>query len=158
MSSARKQSDEAAVAWLEQRLEAAGATLLAMPQRGMGPRLRQVRWPESFAGERAAGEGADGRRLRPPVPTAADISRMDETYSWIGLIPADRVVLRRIVHARSLVSPLTGRHIYSWRKVAVLLGADHRAVQRWYLSGLALMLDELEKLGKRSCICDHYRL
>jgi len=68
------------------------------------------------------------------------------------------VVLRRIVHARSLVSPLTGRHIYSWRKVAVLLGADHRAVQRWYLSGLALMLDELEKLGKRSCICDHYRL
>jgi len=134
-----------------ERLEEAGATLLAMPQRGMGPRLRQVRWPETGDSEGTGIDGSD-RCLRPSAPSAAQISRMDETFGWIGLIPGDRVVLRRIVHARSLVSPLSGRHIYSWRKVAALLGADHRAVQRWHLNGLCLILDGLRELGKISLL------
>jgi hypothetical protein len=76
---------------------------------------------------------------------------MDEVFGWIGLIPQDRVVLRRIVHARSLVSPLTGRHLYSWRKLGTLLGADHKAVQRWHWDGLGLILDALSNCGKKAC-------
>jgi len=136
--------------WLGKRLEEAGATLLALPQRGMGPQLRQVRWPETAQekSENTRAGATISARLRAPAPSATEISRMDETYGWIGLIPQERVVLRRIVHARSLVSPLTGRHIYSWRKVGTLLGTDHRAIQRWHLDGLWVILDELQKLGK----------
>ena len=37
---------------------------------------------------------------------------MDEAMAWISLIPLDRYVLRRIVGARSLVHPITERHLY----------------------------------------------
>lgn len=122
-------------------------TLLALPLQGLGPKLRRVRWPDVSL-EEGRGGSASGTRLRPPAPSAAEISRMDEAFGWIGLIPQDRIVLRRIVHARSLVSPLTGRHLYSWRKLGVLLGADHKAVQRWHSDGLGLILRRLREIGK----------
>src|SRR3954451_18159727 len=55
---------------------------------------------------------------------------------WLSLIPADRFVLQRIVGARALVAPLTGRHLYSWRRLEHAIGADHRAVQRWHADGI----------------------
>ena len=61
---------------------------------------------------------------------------MDQAFSWIPLIPADKVVLRRIVGCRCLVSPLTGRHLFSWRRLARLVGADHKAIQRWHASAI----------------------
>jgi hypothetical protein len=64
---------------------------------------------------------------------------MDEAMGRIALIPADRYVLRRIVGARSLVSPATGRHLFAWRRLGLLLGADHKAVQRWHAQGIALI-------------------
>lgn len=64
---------------------------------------------------------------------------MDEVLSWIQLIPQENYVLRRIVGARALVSPLTGRHLFSWRRLGKLLGADARAVQRWHEKGLSLI-------------------
>ena len=142
--------DESRLEWLGQRLEEAGGTLLALPQHGLGPQLRRVRWPETAVEETGNGT-MSGRRLRPAVPGACEITRMDEAFGWIGLIPQDRLVLRRIVHARSLVSPVTGKHLYSWRKLGMLLGADHKAVQRWHLDGLTLILGGLRKLGKYTC-------
>jgi len=152
----RRRASEVEIEWLLARLEEAGATLLALPSRGRGPALRQVRWPET------AGEGGDqasgNHRIRPPSPGAAEISRMDEAFSWIGLIADDRVMLRRIAHARALVSPLTSRHIYSWRKLGLLLGADHKAVQRWHRDALEAILDQLRKIGKIACNHPHNRL
>ena len=52
-------------------------------------------------------------------------------------------MLRRIVGARSLVSPVTERHLYSWRRLATLLGADHKAIQRWHGQGVALIVAAL---------------
>ena len=147
--SAARKATAAEIEWLIGRLEEAGATLLALPHQGMGPRLRQVRWPES-PGEIGDSGGTSGGRLRPAIPGAAEISRMDEAFGWIGLIPPERIVLRRIVHARSLVSPCTGRHLYSWRKLGVLLGADHKAVCRWHQQGIAAIASELAGLGKKS--------
>ena len=123
------------------RLEEAGATLLALPNTGYTTRLRTsvldvVRdTVEAFAGEKG--------RVRPPVPPAARITRMDEALSWVALIPPDRYVLRRIVGARALVSPVTERHLFTWRRLAVVLGADHKAVQRWHAQGLALIVQAL---------------
>src|SRR6187399_2191148 len=87
------------------RLEEAGGTLLALPGTGWSTRMRA----SSLEIVRAAVEsyGWSNDRIRPPVPSAARISRMDEAMNWLPLIPMDRYVLRRIVGARSLVHPVT---------------------------------------------------
>jgi hypothetical protein len=97
------------------RLEAAGSTLIAL-RLSYGPTGHRSAMPE-------------------PVREAA----MDEALGWVGLIPADRYVLRRIVHARAIVSPTNQRHLFTWSAIARLIGADRRAVQRWHAQGIALI-------------------
>jgi len=125
------------------RLEEAGTTLLALPGTGWTTKLRT----SSLEIVRAAIEnyGWTENRVRPAVPSAARISRMDEAMGWIPLIPLDRYVLRRIVGARSLVSPTTERHLFPWRRLAVAIGADHKAVQRWHRQGIALIVAALKR-------------
>jgi len=133
-------------AFVIQRLEQAGAALLALPGTGWSTRLRT----SSLDIVRTAMEsyGWSTKRLRPPVPSAIDISRMDEAMGWITLIPLDRYVLRRIVGARSLVHPITQRHLFPWRRVATAIGADHKAVQRWHAQGIALIVAALNDEGR----------
>ena len=123
------------------RMEEAGATLLALPDTGWSTRLRI----SSLEIVRTALEayGWNDARIRPLVPSAAKISRMDEAMSWIPLIPLDRFVLRRIVGARSLVHPITDRHLFPWRRLGKALGADHKAVQRWHAQGIAIIVQAL---------------
>ncbi|MGC8525408.1 MAG: DUF6362 family protein [Acidibrevibacterium sp.] len=124
------------------RLEEAGATLLALPQRGYSTRLRLGALEIVRAASEAYGwEG--NTRLRPPVPSAAQITRMDEAFSWLGLIPDERYVLRRILAARALTHPLTGRHLYPWRRLGTALGADHKAIQRWHREAVGLLVAAL---------------
>ena len=129
------------------RLEEAGATLLALPGTGYSTRLRvsQIDIVQS-----ALEAYPDAGRLRPAVPSASRITRMDEALGWISLIPRDRYVLRRIVGARSLVSPLTERHLYSWRRLGGVLGADHKAVQRWHAQGVDMIVAARIALHKRA--------
>jgi len=125
------------------RLEEAGATLLALPNTGWTTKLRV----SSLELVRAAVEnsGWTEQRVRPAVPSASRISRMDEALGWITLIPLDRYVLRRIVGARSLVSPTTDRHLFPWRRVATAIGADHKAVQRWHRQGIDMIVAALTR-------------
>jgi hypothetical protein len=126
---------------LIQRLEEAGQTLLALPNTGYSTRLRTTALDILRDTVEAAPD--DRPRLRTAHPDNARITRMDEALGWITLIPRDRHVLRRIVGARTLVSPITDRHLYSWRRLAILIGADHKAVQRWHAQGIALILAAL---------------
>lgn len=137
--------DSAAVIY---RLEEAGTTLLRLPNTGHSTRLRT----SSFEVLASALDGADlatakpdATRLRPLPPDSARIDRMDEAWAWLGLIPGDRYVLRRIVGARALVSPITERHVFSWRRLGTALGADHKAVQRWHAQGVALIVAGLRR-------------
>ena len=125
------------------RLEEAGATLLALPGSGWSTRLRT----SSLEIVRTAIEsyGWSTNRIRPPLPSPARITRMDETMGWISLIPVERYVLRRIVGARSLVHPITGRHLFPWRRIAVTIGAHHKAVQRWHAQGIESIVTQLNK-------------
>ena len=107
------------------RLEEAGAAMLACAD------IENYGWTTN--------------RIRPPVPSAARITRMEEAMSWIPLIPMDRYVLRRIVGARSLVHPITERHLFPWRRLATALGADHKAVQRWHAQGIDLIVSALNR-------------
>ena len=125
------------------RLEEAGATLLAMRATGWTTKLRA----SNIEIVRTAVEnyGWSEARLRPPVPSSEKITRMDEAMGWIGVIPLDRYVLRRIVGARSLVHPLTERHLFPWRRLGAALGADHKAVQRWHAQGIDMIVAALNR-------------
>ena len=127
--------------WVVARLEEAGRTLLALPGTGYSTKLRTSSLDIVRTAMEAYGD-ANGR-VRPSIPSAAHITRMDEALGWIPMIPQDRYVLRRIVGARCLVSPMTDRPLYSWRKLGDLLGADHKAVQRWHAQGIALLVSLL---------------
>jgi Domain of unknown function (DUF6362) len=131
--------------YVNYRLEEAGATLLALPGTGWTTRLRS----SSIEIVRTALEayGWEAARIRPAVPSADKIDRMDEAMAWIPLIPDNRYVLRRVVGARSLVHPITDRHLYSWRRLGVVLGADHKAVQRWHAQGIGMIVAALHLAG-----------
>jgi hypothetical protein len=126
------------------RLEEAGQTLLSLPARGPTTALRQTRHQylaeavEIFATESDAAPQI-------PTPSAARITRMDQALAWIPLIPEANLVLRRIVGCRSLVSPLTERHLFTWRRLARLLGADHKAIQRWHATGIDTIVATLNR-------------
>jgi hypothetical protein len=128
------------------RLEEAGATLLALPGTGHSTRLRMSQLDVVKAAAEAY--GWDRGRVRPAVPSASRITRMDEALGWISFIPRDRYVLRRIVGARSLVSPVTERHLYSWRRLGQLIGADHKAVQRWHGQGIDILVGAVTALRR----------
>ena len=125
------------------RLEEAGRTLLALPPGGYSTGLRT----NTAALVRHMIEAGEGEpvpaRLHPPTPSAAVITRMDEALGWIPLIPRDRSVLRRIVGARALVNPMTDRHLYSWRRLGTMIGADHKAVQRWHAQAVDMIVAAL---------------
>ena len=129
--------------WVIARLEEAGTTLLAMPNTGPSTRLVQggLEWVRDVAESYGRGRA----KLRPAIPSAAQITRMDQAYRWISQIPEDRYVLRRIVGARSLVHPMTGRYLYSWRRLGTAVGADHKAVQRWHAQGIDVIVAVLNR-------------
>jgi len=127
------------------RLEEAGRTLLALPNTGPTTNLRVTRHDIVQTAIEAYGWSKMDARLRPPIPSSADITRMDEALDWIPRITIDRYVLRRIVGARALISPITERHLFPWRRLATLLGADHKAIQRWHAQGIDLIVAALNK-------------
>ncbi len=128
------------------RLEEAGRALLALPETGYSSRLRLN--TVQFIRAALEGNGCDSvrgeaGRLRPTAPDSEQISRMDEALGWIPLIPRETYVLRRVVGCRALVSPATERHLFPWRRIGVLLGADHKAVQRWHAQGIDIIVAAL---------------
>lgn len=124
------------------RLEEAGRTLLALPGTGWSTKLRSTQL--EIVRSALESYGWTKRPIRPAVPSARRISRMDEALTWIPLIAPDRYVLRRIVGARALVHPVSDRHVFSWRRLAAVVGADHKAVQRWHAQGIALIVAALQ--------------
>ena len=129
-------------AYITYRLEEAGATLLALPGTGYSTRLKvsHLNMVQEACEALGAGAGSSSGPIRPPIPSASRITRMDEALGWIALIPRERYVLRRIVGARCLVSPVTERHLFSWRRLGGVMGADHKAVQRWHAQGIDMLV------------------
>jgi len=125
------------VAEIVARLEEAGAALLSMPSRGFSTQLVQMNYGVVHSALDAY--GWQPAAVRPVMPSAAQITRMDEAFGWLAVIPEGRYVLRRIVGARALVHPLTGRYLFPWRRLGEVLGADHKSVQRWHGQGIAMI-------------------
>ena len=128
--------------YVRQRLEMAGAALMALQVSRLGPAKPRSAMPE-YIQDAVEAYGYTGAVFRPASPTAEQIKHMDEALGWITLIHPERYVLRRIVGARSLINPRTQQPIYSWSKIAKMLGADRRAVRRWYEEGILIITNAL---------------
>ena len=77
-------------AFIIYRLEEAGTTLLSLPGTGYSTRLRVSQL--EVLQEVVEAHGGDRGRVRPAVPGAARITRMDEALAWITMIPKERYV------------------------------------------------------------------
>jgi hypothetical protein len=138
-------------------LEEAGATLLSLPTTGFSPTLKTTALP--ILREAAEAYGWSVAEVRPAMPSASRISRMDTVLGYLALIPQDRYLLRRIIGCRALVHPITGRHLFSWRRLAEVLGADHKAIQRWHAEGIRIIIFALRRVvaEEKAAQCERVR-
>ena len=114
--------------------EWAGSKLLALRVKSPAPAGPQSCWPD-YADEPNQAYGYTGERVRPAIPRAAEINLMDQIFELTALISEPHI--RRIIHARSLVTPVLGRHLYSWPKIALMLHCNKQTAARYYFNGLA---------------------
>ncbi|MBP0492857.1 DUF6362 family protein [Pararoseomonas indoligenes] len=127
---------------VEMRLCDATDTLRALPGRGCFPAGFRTNWPaEALAMAEAAPAGDDD--LPRKIPTARQIDQMDEAFQWIGFIPGEHVVHRRIVLLRSLISVRQKKNLLSWRQIGEKLGMEHRTVQRRFAEAIGWICQEL---------------
>lgn len=123
------------------RLERAGRTILALPRTGYTTGMRTGGF--DFIRTVAESYGWSSEPLRPPAPSAAEITSMDEAYGWLACIPDSQVVTRRIVGARSLVHPVSYRHLYTWRAIGSALNMHHNTVQKCHAEGIRIIVAAL---------------
>ncbi len=127
------------------RLERAGKTLLAMPDKGYKPGLAQ-RQHEIVRSIWDAFSWTNAPVLRAPAPTMEDIRVMDEVLpDWVLLIPESKVEVRRIVQCRLMVHPLSGVHMYPWRRLGEVMHMDYKGVQRRHAQGIKIIYEGLLK-------------
>jgi len=103
----------------------------------------------------------DRTRLAYPVPSARDVSLMDEALSWIWLIPNQ--VKRRVVSMRSQFHPYQEKNLISWRRCGDIIGADHKTVRVWHgqaidLIARALSGSEIKSPSGCNIVPDHIQL
>ena len=136
------------------RLEDAGRTLMMLPMpKGAVPGEYGSNWPDvmqraieifaaQLAGETETSQEAEERRRKEAEernfvrlrPSSAQIQRMDEAMDWLWHVTDDR--RRRIVAARSLIHPLSGRHVASFAKLGRLYGLHKNTMRQWFDRGV----------------------
>jgi hypothetical protein len=129
---------------VELRLEEASRTLYHLRVVGVSPAQIRSSMPEVVHTFEEA-YGWTAAEPRAPVPQAREVTRMDQAFAWLRLIPEDRRVLRRVVALRSLTKPGTGKHLMGWRKIGDRLGASHEAVRLWHAQGIAIIAAALNR-------------
>lgn len=100
-------------------LEWAGIRLIAMPGGRVGPADYRVFWPDY---------GQDRFQiLHHRAPSAVRVAPPDgrqiSIVETILLLPnlCEKPVVRRVLHARSLLHPANMRHLYPWPRIATTL-------------------------------------
>ena len=125
-----------------ERLHEAGKTALSLPKGRYGPsqsvtmNIDVVR-----AVNESYGWNAIPHRF---MPSPAEISRMEEALGWLELI--DNKVVRQIVALRAFIHPITKRNTYSWRRLGIMLGADHKSIMCWHAKGIKKIILALDRI------------
>lgn len=108
-------------------------TLLALKVGGLSPQGYRCQMPEPVRSIWTA-YGSEQARLNWPAPSSAAIDRMEEVMGWLPLV--DDVVCRRVVAARMLTHPLSGRPIVSYGRLAKAFSTSRSTVERWFWRGV----------------------
>jgi Domain of unknown function (DUF6362) len=128
---------------ITRRLEMAGATLMAMRVKSVFPDKFRSSMPDVLHDAREA-YGWTNADVRPAIPSVGDVTRMYIAHGWLALIPDDRHVIRRIVASRSLVYPISQRHVIPWRRIAEIVHADPTTVRIWHAKGIEIIVRSLK--------------
>jgi Domain of unknown function (DUF6362) len=130
--------------WVQAKLEQAGSTLMALRTKSPFPTEYGCSWPQWLYSAADLFDWPDPTEAaRAARPSASAIDSMDYVFTWLKLIPKHRGIVGRIVAARALVHPVTGKHLCHWRRVAKTVGADYRACQRWHEQGIRIITERL---------------
>ncbi len=141
---------------VRRRLEEAGRTLMSLPlPRGSLPKDDRSRWPDAVRSHQdifAALIGAspevmqdfsDGQNRIRTVPNARAVGQMEEALDWLWCFDDPRK--RRLLLARALIHPVSGRHVASFRKLGRIFGLHHETIRAWHdkaLGELAVFLTQ----------------
>lgn len=123
------------VADAEARLFEAGITLASLPARGLMPSTRVSAWRDTLMDLDDLLSITGDEIVRPPIPSAAKISRMDEALNWVAGIPAENH--RRVVLLWMMINPISRRHRYSWRQIGSQMRISHVTAKGWFSAGLS---------------------
>lgn len=148
--------------YLSYRLDRAGETLMSLPGRGCFPGGFRSGMPEyiHLPSDDDANHklnpltsASDTDRPRPPVPSREAVSEMDVVYlEWLPLLPSETDLQRqakRIIQLRSLVWPGSERqdpHVWSWRRLADLLGPHHETIRDRHALALDRLVSRINRL------------
>src|SRR6266576_2143840 len=112
----------------------AGARLLAMPTSRIKPAQPHVVWPE-FSQDQSEILSFRGKLpLRAMAPAAEEITIMDLILTLPNI--CQRPMTRRVLNARSLVHPINSRHLFSWRKIALMIHLNSQTAKAIHTKGL----------------------
>ena len=109
---------------VKQRLAEAADVLRRLRMSGLKPGSMQAKWPEVVRCVQEA-YGWTATPMRPPRPSPAQITRMDEAIGWLLLLETDQ---RRIVWARAMG--------LSWRRLEDMDGRSIRTLQNIHATAL----------------------
>jgi hypothetical protein len=121
--------------YIGRRIEHAGAVMRCLHVKHPSTLLAQGR--VLMIREALEGDAPRGDKHAYPMPSARDVSLMDEALSWILLIPNE--TKRRVVSLRSQYHPLRERHVMSWRACGAALRVSDKSAQRWHAEALAFL-------------------
>jgi hypothetical protein len=131
-------------------LEWAGARLIAMPGPRIGPADIKVIWPEYSQEKFEILDFRNMTPLRAPGPSKDEIPIMEEILTLPAL--CSDPLKRRVLHSRALIHPVNSRHLYSWRKIALLLGRDAKTIKTWH----TFALSEVCRRATNGSVCRIY--
>ncbi len=133
----KREKMELTVVEIEDRLEEAALTLRRLPVRD-GPREYGSSWPDVVRSQFTA-YGFEEARVR-VVPSAAQISRMEETFEWLMLL--DRPDDRHIVWMRA--------DNYRWRPICNRVGLSRAHAWRRWTAALITIQRRLAKPARKT--------
>ena len=112
-------------------LEWAGEKLLSLPVSNTRPDKYRNNWPQF---KQSPNQDFSHTTLRITPPNGNEIDTLDKIFDLILFIP--NPTIRRIIQSRSLIIPISYRHLYSWLEIAELLNLSRRTIKRHHDFGL----------------------
>jgi hypothetical protein len=123
----------------KQRLVEAADALRRLTMNAIKPSGLRSQWPDVILRVEEAYGWTEGR-VRPPRPSPAEITRMDEAIGWLLWLNPDQ---RKVVWARSMR--------LSWRRIEDMDGRSVRTLQNIHLA--ALQSISSRRARESACYC-----